>query len=200
MLNRRSLLAATASVAVFGAVGGLSRPAQAANRAVIDNRVQMALDQMFAQLPATRDLAAQARAMLVMPSVVKGGFILGGAYGEGALLTGSAQAVAQGVAQGVGGAAAGYYSVASASIGLQLGVQSSHHVLFFMTDDALDRFRRADGWEVGADAEVALPESGVSLQLNSTLINKPIIGVVFGQDGFMLGASLQGAKYSPIVR
>lgn len=195
MLNRRSLLAAVASVAVTGlcvAVG----PAEAAGRTVIDNRVRVALDQMFAEMPGTRDLASRARAMLVMPSVVKGGFIFGGAYGEGALLP----AGGQGASGPAAGPAESYYSVASASIGLQLGVQSSHHVLFFMTDEALDRFQRADGWEVGADAEVTLPESGASLQLNSTLMNKPIIGIVFGQDGFMLGASLQGAKYSPIVR
>jgi lipid-binding SYLF domain-containing protein len=189
MLNRRSLLAGAASMAVASLVVG---PARSAGRTVIEKRVRMALDQMFVQLPGTRDLASRSRAMLVMPSVVKGGFILAGAYGEGALLPGGGQAA--------GGPASGYYSVASASFGLQLGVQSSHHVLFFMTDDALDRFRRADGWEVGADAEVTLPESGMTLQLNSTLVSKPIIGVVFGQDGFMLGASLEGAKYSPIVR
>jgi lipid-binding SYLF domain-containing protein len=189
MLNRRSLLAAMASLAVAGSVPNLTH---AANRTVIDNRVRMALDQMFAQVPGTRDLASQARAMLVMPSVVKGGFIFGGAYGEGALLTGGAE--------GHQGAADGYYSVASASFGLQLGVHSAHHVLFFMTDAALDRFQRTDGWEVGADAEVTLPESGMTLQVNSTLANRPVIGIVFGQDGFMLGASLQGAKYSPIAR
>lgn len=193
MLNRRSLLAGAASVAVVSLSLGIGAgPAQSAGRTVIDKRVQLALDQMYAQMPGTRELASRARAMLVMPSVVKGGFILGGAYGEGALLPAGGQAAAT--------PASGYYSVASASIGLQLGVQSSHHVLFFMTDDALDRFRRADGWEVGADAEVTLPESGLLLQLNSTLLNKPVIGLVFGQDGFMLGASLQGAKYSPIVR
>ena len=193
MLNRRSLLAGTASIVVVSlSLGVGTGPAQSAGRTVIDKRVQLALGQMFAQMPGTRDLASRARAMLVMPSVVKGGFIFGGAYGEGALLPAGVQ--------GPAGPASSYYSVASASIGLQIGVQSSHHVLFFMTDDALERFRRADGWEVGADAEVTLPESGLSLQLNSTLANKPVIGVVFGQDGFLLGASLEGAKYSPIVR
>jgi lipid-binding SYLF domain-containing protein len=193
MLNRRNVLAAAASIAVAGLVSGIAAgPAQAAGRTVIDNRVRMALDQMYAQVPGARDLAAQARGMLVMPSVVKGGFIFGGAYGEGALLPGGGQ--------GAMGPASGYYSVASASVGLQLGVQSSSHVLFFMTDEALERFRRADGWEIGADAEVTLPESGMALQLNSTLTNKPVVGIVFGQDGFLLGASLEGAKYSPIVR
>lgn len=184
-LNRRILLAGMASLAIAG-------PVQAANRAVIDNRVQLALNQMYTQLPETRDLASRARAMLVMPRVVKGGFILGGAYGEGALLTGAAQ--------GHQGPADGYYSMAAASLGLQLGVQKTSHVLFFMTDAALDRFRRTDGWQVGADAEVTFPEAGMTMQVNSTLMNRPVIGIVFGQDGLLIGASLEGAKYSPIMR
>jgi len=125
-----------------------------------------------------------------MPSVVKGGFIVGGSYGEGALR----------YVEGYEAPAAGYYSVAAASVGLQAGVQSSSHVLFFMTDEAVENFRRSDGWEVGADAEVTFPDAGLNLGVNSTLLQKPIIGVVFGQDGFLVGASLEGSKYSPIAR
>jgi lipid-binding SYLF domain-containing protein len=185
MLNRRSLLAAMAGVFVVG-------PVQAASRAVIDNRVQVALGQMYAQMPQTRDLASRAVGMLVMPSVMKGGFILGGAYGEGALLTGGVQTL--------DGPPAGYYSVAAASVGFQIGVQTTGHALFFMTQDSLDRFQRKDGWEIGADAEVTFPDAGLAWQLNSTLMNKPVIGVVFGQDGLLIGASIEGAKYSRIVR
>ena len=72
--------------------------------------------------------------------------------------------------------------------------------LDYMTDEAVENFRRADGWEVGADAEVTFPEAGLNLSVNSTLLEKPVIGYVFGQDGFLVGASLEGAKYSPIVR
>jgi len=128
-----------------------------------------------------------------MPEVLKGGFLLGGAYGEGALLENQP-------GRGYDGPAWGYYSVAAASIGLQAGVQTTSHVLFFMTDAAMKKFQRTDGWEVGADAEVTFPEAGLNLQVNSTLLEKPIIGFVFGQDGFLVGASLEGAKYSRIVR
>ena len=69
-----------------------------------------------------------------------------------------------------------------------------------MTEDARTKFRQADGWEIGADAEVTFPEAGLNLQVNSTLVNKPIIGVVFGQDGFLVGASLEGSKYSRVSR
>ena len=77
---------------------------------------------------------------------------------------------------------------------------TSGHVLFFMSDGAVADFQRADGWEVGADAEVTFPEKGLNAQVNSTQFNKPVVGLVFGQDGVLVGASLEGAKYSPITR
>jgi lipid-binding SYLF domain-containing protein len=73
-------------------------------------------------------------------------------------------------------------------------------VLFFMTDAALANFRSADGWEVGADAEVTFPDKGLNAGIDSTTFEKPIIGVVFAEDGLLVGASLEGAKYSPIER
>ncbi len=186
-LNRRDLM-------LLGGAGlALPSVANAEDRDVIDARVNLALGQMWSKLPDTRKLSPRAKAMLVMPSVLKGGFIVGGAYGEGALLMNDE-------ILGYEAPAAGYYSVAAASVGLQIGVQSTSHVLFFMTDDGLANFQRSDGWEIGADAEVTFPEKGVNLSVNSTLLEKPVIGVIFGQDGFLVGASLEGAKYSPIVR
>jgi lipid-binding SYLF domain-containing protein len=85
-------------------------------------------------------------------------------------------------------------------VGFQAGVQKSSHALFFMTDAAVENFRRADGWEIGADAEVTFPDAGLNAQTNTTIAEKPVIGIVFGQDGLLLGASLEGAKYSPIAR
>ena len=69
-----------------------------------------------------------------------------------------------------------------------------------MTDAALAKFRRADGWEVGVDAEVTFPEAGLNAGIDSTSFEKPVIGVVFAEDGMMVGVSLKGAKYSPIQR
>ena len=187
MLNRRDVLI----LAGAGSMVGL--PALAEDRDVIDARVNLALGTMWSKLPETRKLSPRARAMLVMPDVFKGGFVLAGSYGEGALLLNDE-------VQGYEAPAAGYYSVGAASVGLQIGVQSSSHVLFFMTDEALERFRQSEGWEIGADAEVTFPDAGLNAQANSTLLQKPVIGVVFGQDGFLVGASLEGAKYSPIAR
>jgi lipid-binding SYLF domain-containing protein len=191
-MNRRQLIAAVAALAMLTVAGGAA-PARAESRDVIDTRVRAALDELYRKSPDTRQLAERARGVLVMPHVLKGGFILGGSYGEGALLLTGPQGLQQ-------APAAGYYSIAAASLGLQAGIQKSSHALFFMTDGALEGFRRNDGWEIGADAEVTFPDQGVTAQTNSTLLNKPIVGIVFGQDGLLLGASLEGAKYSAIAR
>ena len=60
--------------------------------------------------PSAEELDRKAAGVLVFPSVVKAGMLLGGQYGEGVLI--------------VRGNAAGYYNIISASLGFQLGVQS----------------------------------------------------------------------------
>ena len=189
--RRRALGALTAAAfAILAAIP--AGPARAASAETIDARVNVALGRLYEEVPYARELAARAKAMLIMPRVVKGSLIVGGAYGEGALRlndgTGSYPRTAE------------YYSVAAGSVGLQIGFQKSAHVLFFLTDSALEKFRRSDGWEVGADAEVTFPEAGLNAAVSSTTAEKPIIGVVFGEDGLAIGASLEGAKYSRIRR
>lgn len=179
---RMSLLGAT--FLLLAALG--PQLAIADSRAEIDAKVAAAQEQLFATVPGASDLAERAFGILIMPDVKKAGLILGGAYGEGALL--------------VDGGTVGYFSVAALSVGFQFGAQITKQALFFMTEDALRDFRNEDGWEVGADAEVTIPGKGVSLGVDSTTAQNPVIGVVFGQDGALLGASLEGAKFSTIVR
>jgi lipid-binding SYLF domain-containing protein len=189
-ITRRRALGALAAVTATAALPG--PPARAADAAVIDARVNLALGRLWSEVPSARDLASRAKAMLVMPDVIKAGFILGGAYGEGALRINDPVEGYEKVG--------GYYSVAAASVGLQIGVQSTSHVLFFMTDAALAKFRGTDGWEVGVDAEVTFPDAGLNAGVDSTTFEKPVIGVVFAEDGLLVGASLAGAKYSLIQR
>lgn len=177
-LTRRAALAA--------AMIALPAFASADSAAEIEADVDYAMDRMFASVPGTKELAARARGVLIMPDVVKGGLIIGGSYGEGALK--------------IGGATDGFYSVAAASVGYQIGVQTTSHALFFMTQEALDGFKRSEGWELGADAEFTVPGDGISLNLDTTTVKSPVIAVIFAQDGLLAGASLEGAKYTRIVR
>ncbi|MGK7653028.1 MULTISPECIES: YSC84-related protein [unclassified Roseovarius] len=151
----------------------------------IDARVNATLNYLFTTYPQTRDIAAKSVGQLVMPLITEGGFIVGGGYGRGALR--------------VGGATVDYYSATKGSVGLQIGAQQFAHVLFFMTQDSLAGFRRASGWVAGADIEYVFSDKGENLRADTTTASTPVLAVIFGQAGALVGASLEGTKYTRII-
>ena len=181
-LTRRTLVGAGAALSMIAASG----VATADSAREIQENIAFAETTLYQSIPGARELTAKARGVLIMPDVVKGGLIIGGSYGEGALK--------------IGGKIDSYYSVAAASIGYQIGVQKTSHALFFMTQSALENFQNASGWELGADAEFTVPGDGASVNLDTTSLKSPVILVIFAQDGLLAGASLEGAKYTRISR
>ncbi len=151
----------------------------------IDARVDTTLNYLYTNYPSTRSLAEKSVGMLVMPLITEGGFIVGGGYGRGALR--------------INNSTVDYYSATKGSFGLQIGAQQFAHVLFFMTDDALRRFRRASGWTVGADVEYVVQDQGGNLRVDTTTVASPVVAMIFGQAGLMVGASLEGMKYTRII-
>ena len=73
-------------------------------------------------------MGEKAKGILVFPGIVKGGFIVAGQYGEGALLK--------------EGQTVGYYNSIQASYGYQAGLQKYGYALFFMTDSAIHGWAR----------------------------------------------------------
>ena len=96
------------------------------NTAQIDARVEATLNAMYEIYPSTEQLAEKASGMLIMPLITEGGFGIGAGFGRGALRVGDSNV--------------DYYSAASASAGFQIGAQQYSHVLFFMTENALEDF------------------------------------------------------------
>ncbi len=182
--TRRSFLAA----AGCGLAACTSTPPNGGEtaRQTIDRQVDTALTELYQNVPGATDLASRAKGILVIPNIRKAGFFASGAYGEGALLIGPAKV--------------DYYSLSAVGFGLTFGATEFNQALFFLTDQALQDFRVADGWELGADAAVVVQKNGAAAGLTSTQINRPIQEVVFGQRGLIADASLAGAKYSRIIR
>ena len=182
-LTRRGFtLGALAGVLVLAACGnGVGSP----GAAKIDARVNATLDHMYANYPGTRSLANKSTGMLVMPVVTEGGFLVGGGYGRGALR--------------IDNITVDYYSATKGSFGLQAGAQQFAHVLFFMTDGALETFRRSSGWAAGADIEYVFNDRGENLRAETTTSTAPVVAVIFGQAGLMAGVSLEGMKYTRII-
>ena len=153
---------------------------------IINRDAELVLQTLFEIDPDTVSIYKNAPATLIIPRITKAGLVLGGAYGEGVLR--------------INEAPVDYYSLASASYGLQIGAQQYSNIVFFMTEEALQKFRVTDGWELGADAEVVFRDKGYSIGVSSKTISKPVYAVVFDQKGLLAGTSLVGAKYSRLIR
>lgn len=180
-MNRLSMLFAVLLVGL----AAVSAPARAVSPE-LDAYVQEAVTKFYAHTQAGKALAARAKGMLVFPRVYKAGFVVGGEYGEGALL--------------VNGKTDGYYSTASASLGFQIGAQRKTVILLFMNQEALSQFRESDGWQAGVDGSVALANLGAGDKIDTQTAQQPIVAFVFSNEGLMFNLNLEGTKISPIAR
>jgi lipid-binding SYLF domain-containing protein len=156
--------------------------ADSSKRRSIDAKVQGTLSRLYATVKGSRELAAKASGVLVFPSVLQAGFVVGGQYGEGALR--------------VGGKSVGYYSTVSGSFGFQAGAQSKAIIFLFMTHDALNSFRNSKGWSVGGEGSVALVKVGANGAIDTTTATAPVEVIVLTNAGLMGDVSLSGTKVS----
>jgi lipid-binding SYLF domain-containing protein len=155
-----------------------------ADRREINESVDAGLAHLYDTAPGSRAVADQAKGILVFPSVFQAGLLVGGEYGRGVLR--------------VNGVTERYYNIAAGSVGWQIGAQSKGIIIMFMTDDALNRFRQSNGWQVGGDATISVATIGANGQLDSSLAHHSVVGFVTTNAGVMAGVSLEGAKISPI--
>jgi lipid-binding SYLF domain-containing protein len=161
-------------------------PGKAATAAGINDAVNATLHSFDAQNPSARELARKAAGILVFPSVYKAGFGIGGSYGEGVLI--------------VGGNPAGYYNIAGASFGFQLGVQAQTLIIMFMTEQSLASFRSAYGFRLGLDGSIVVAKIGAGATVDTNTLTGPIIAFVLDPAGLMYSLSLEGSKITKIER
>jgi len=187
-MKKRLFLAATAALLTIsacsttGSSSGSSDPA--AKRNAIDTQVDSALSNLYAQAPGSREIVGKARGVLVFPSVVSAGFMIGGSYGQGALR--------------VGGRTVGYYSTTAGSVGLLAGAETKAVYLLFMTEEALNKFIASKGWTAGVDASVTLVKVGASATASTETAQQAVVGYVLDKGGLMANLSFDGTKISRI--
>lgn len=173
------LLLAVFAVVTAATLG--APPVQGASATEIDARVQGALEQLYSSAPEARTLASKANGILVFPRVYKGGWVVGGEWGEGALL--------------VDGQTVQYYRITAAGFGFLFGAQAKRQVLMFMSPEALASFRQGSGWEAGVDGSIAVVQFGAGNQFDTNSTKDPIIAFVYGNTGLMFDVSLEGTKF-----
>lgn len=144
-----------------------------------------ALKQLYAKNSAARKLGARAKGIIVFPNITKGGLMVGGMAGNGALIRND-------------GTIRDFYETAGASYGLQAGIQQYGYALFLMDDSAFANLNRAGGWEVGSSPSLVIVDEGMAASLSTTTMNKSTYAFFFNQRGLMGGIGLQGSRINRI--
>ena len=114
---------------------------------------------------------------LVLPSVGKAGFGVGGAWGRGEVYK--------------GGKMVGYATMTQGTVGLQLGVQEMAQIVFFKDERAFKRFA-SNSFELGAQASAVAAESGAS---TTTDYDGGVAVFTMALGGAMAEASVGGQKF-----
>jgi lipid-binding SYLF domain-containing protein len=175
------------SVIAFAAGTFISpNPASAATAAEINRDAKIALEKLYAKSPKAKTLGEKAKGILVFPGIVKGGFMVGGQYGDGALFK--------------EGKTAGYYSTVQLSYGFQAGIEEYGYALFLMTDSALKWIDKSDGWEIGTGPTIVVMDAGAAAAATTTTLQSEIYAFFFDQTGLMGGIGLQGTKITKIKK
>jgi lipid-binding SYLF domain-containing protein len=177
--RRILLLAVMFMTLALNAAEGLAASASEINR-----NVTASLRTLYNNNPGSKALADKAVGVLVFPSIVKGGFIIAGQFGDGALRK--------------KGKTVAYYRSLAASFGYQAGAQAFGYVLFFMDEDSLRYLDNSGGFELGTGPSLVVLDAGFGKNLSTTTLQKGIYAFIFDQKGLMGGVGIQGSKITRI--
>jgi len=184
---RRILMVAVAALAL-----AVPQLAKAAEQQVVDDAVVVVqhLSSSSGLAANARDLLHRARGVLIIPTLVKGGFIFGAQGGSGVLLSRDPKT-------GTWSYPA-FYAMGAGSFGFQIGLEVSKIMLIIMNDRALDAFMRAE-FKLGAEAGIAVVTLGGGAEASTTAAGGADIYALAESAGLFGGVAIQGGIVKPLA-
>src|SRR6202790_776048 len=137
-----------------------------------------------------QDLLDKARCVVVLPSVLKAAFVVGGSYGRGTMVCRTGKDFT-----GPWGAPA-MYALEGGSIGLQIGGEATDFVLLVMNDRGADSLLHSKV-KLGADASVAAGPVGRTAAADTDAYMRSEILSYSRARGVFAGISLEGSTLRP---
>jgi lipid-binding SYLF domain-containing protein len=128
--------------------------------------------------PSLKRFFNAAHAYAVFPTVGKGGFGIGGAYGRGLVFK--------------GGQVVGKTSLTQLTIGFQLGGQAYREIIFFEDRPTFDDFKQGN-FELSAQASAVAATFGASADAD---FDNGVAVFTLAKGGLMYEASIGGQKFS----
>ncbi len=133
--------------------------------------------------PSLNAVLDGAQALIIVPNLIKGGFIIGGEGGNGVLVARLPDG---------GWSAPSFVFMGGASIGLQIGGSVSELILTIMTERGLNAVL-VNKFKLGADASVALGPVGGRVGAATTSAAGADIFTYAVSDGLFVGGAFEGA-------
>jgi lipid-binding SYLF domain-containing protein len=162
--------------------------AQSDQQAVIDGAQKTLADLRHDKaFGSARKLLPRARAIMVVPKLLKGGFIVGGEGGEGVLMVRK---------QDGSWSAPAFYAIGSASFGLQAGLEQSEVVLLVMTQKGVNGLLKNE-FKIGAQAGISVATLGSGVEGAIGGITPPDIVVWSSSSGLYGGLTINGSVIRP---
>lgn len=186
MLKRLTML-----VTALGILAALAAPAGAATETEeLVTKAQLSVENMKKDEQIgkfVRKFLKNAKGVLVVPSMIKGAFMIGGEGGSGTLLVRSAEG---------GWSYPAFYTLGGVSFGLQIGGSASEVMLLLMTDRGVDALIEGNRIKLGADLGVAAGPVGGGAEAGVTLGSADVL-VYSRSKGAYIGVSLEGSVIEP---
>lgn len=156
---------------------GVTATAQSKKDRKIMTDAESAKETLTASDSGLSDYFDSAAGYVIFPNVGEGGFIIGGASGNGVVYK--------------DGVAIGMADLKKLDVGFQAGGQAVIEVIFFETEADLDRFKEGK-FEFSAEASAVAVESGVAVNAD---YNDGVVVFALPKAGLMADASVGGQKF-----
>ena len=181
----KKLSGITCTLITFTLVGFTAPVYADEDRSLLDQDIHAAIARLKEESPAAAELGKKAKGVLIFPNITKAGFVVGAQYGQGALIKPK---------QGGGYYIDEYFSITSASYGLQAGIQSYGYAMLLMSDSAVEYVETSRGWELGSGPSIVVVDEGMAKSFTTETIKDDVYAFTFGQEGLMAAMGLQGSK------
>jgi lipid-binding SYLF domain-containing protein len=183
-LGRRSVLTGGAAVLAAPFLAATPSRADARRQSLVDQCLESGRKVLSGKdYPDALKYMARARAVLIIPELVQGGFILGAAGGRGTLS----------VRAGAGNwSYPAFYDMGSGSLGFQIGGKVSEIVFMIMTEKGLHAILDSK-FKFGAEAGVTMVAVGAGIEGDTTAAGGADIMAYSNSNGLFAGASIEGS-------
>jgi lipid-binding SYLF domain-containing protein len=142
------------------------------------DQVKMTIERFLERDPGLKSFFDKSHGYAVFPRVGKGGYIVGGTYGNGLVYE--------------RGNHIGWANIVAASVGLQIGMQEFSEIIFFRDKVTMDFFKQGN-FELGAQASAVAVDMGVAAK---SQYDQGIAVFVLPTAGLMVEASIGGQKFT----